>query len=102
MNFRVLSVADGESIAAALWYEDRQPGLADKFLAELHLALESIRGNPHGLPLLECYSGTHEVRRCLMHRFPFAVICVCRPEEIVVVAVAHTRRRPLYWLDRLG
>ena len=64
-------------------------------------AFESIRSHPLGLPLIEYYSGPHEVRRCLMHRFPDAVIFVCRPDEIVVVAVAHTRRRPLYWLNRL-
>ena len=54
-----------------------------------------------GLPVLEYYSGSHSVGRCLMDGFPYAVIYVCRPDEIVVVAVAHTRRRPLYWLDRL-
>lgn len=37
-----------------------------------------------------------------MHRFQYAVIYLCRPDESLVIAVAHTRRRPLYWLDRLA
>lgn len=32
-----------------------------------------------------------------MPRFPYAVVFVCRPDEVVVVAVAHMRREPLYW-----
>ncbi len=102
MNFRVLSAADAEAIAAALWYDDRQAGLADAFLAEMQAAFESIRSRPLSMSRLEYYAGTHEVRRCLMQRFPYAVIFLCRPDEVVVVAVAHTRRRPLYWLQRLG
>ena len=43
MIFRVLSVADGEAIAATIWYEDQQPGLADEFLVQMHQAYESIR-----------------------------------------------------------
>ena len=101
MIFRVLSVADGEAIAATIWYEDQQPGLADEFLVQMHQAYESIRRNPAGSPLLEYYAGPHEIRRCLMQRFRYAVIYLCRPDEIVIIAVAHTRRRPLYWLDRL-
>jgi hypothetical protein len=51
---------------------------------------------------MEQYSGPFDVRRILLERFPYAVIVLCRPEETVVVAVAHTRRRPLYWLERLN
>ena len=36
-----------------------------------------------------------------MHHFPYAVIYLCRPDETVVVAIAHTHRRPFYWVDRL-
>lgn len=102
MKFRVLSAANAEAIAAALWYDDRQVGLADAFLAEMQAAFESIRHAPQSMALLEYYAGKHEVRRCLMHRFPYAMIFVCRPDEVVIVAVAHTRRRPLYWLNRLS
>lgn len=78
MNFRVLSVAQGEAITTALWYDDRKPGLADDFLAKLQQAYGSICSNPLGLPLLENYAGSHEVRCCLLHQFPYAVIFVCR------------------------
>ncbi|MCA9065846.1 MAG: type II toxin-antitoxin system RelE/ParE family toxin, partial [Planctomycetaceae bacterium] len=77
------------------------PGLADDFFSELQAAFNHIRENPHGLPRLEEYSGEHDVRRCLTARFPYAVIFRIRHDEVVVIAVAHTHRRPLYWLSRL-
>lgn len=98
---RILSVAQMEAIDTALWYEERQPGLADTFINELSVAYERIRENALGLPALEYYSGKHNVRRYLMSRFPYLVIFAVMPDEIVVVAIAHTHRRPMYWLSRL-
>lgn len=96
-----MPVADGEAIAAAIWYEDRRSGLADDFVSEMRSAFDAIRENPRSAPQLEYYSGPHEIRRQMLHRFPYAVVYLCRPDEIVVVAVAHTRRRPLHWLHRV-
>jgi hypothetical protein len=36
-----------------------------------------------------------------VHRFPYAVLYRPDPDEIVVVAVMHQRRRPGYWLGRM-
>lgn len=102
MIFQTQSVAENEGNDAAAWYDDQQAGLGEDFLAQVQRSYATIRHNPIGFPRLEYYLGGLEVRRCLMHRFPYAVIYVCRPDEIVVVAIAHTRRKPLYWLDRLN
>jgi len=64
-------------------------------------AFDVIRENPRSAAQLEYYTGPHEIRRQMLHRFPYAVVYLCRPDEIVVVAVAHTRRRPLHWLHRV-
>ncbi len=102
MKFRVLPEAEGEAIAAAIWYDERQSSLGDEFLAAVHDALNMIRKSPESLSRMEQYSGPLDIRRILLRRFPFAVIVLCRPAETVVVAIAHTRRRPLYWLDRFN
>jgi plasmid stabilization system protein ParE len=102
VNFRVLPEADGDAIAAALWYEERQFGLADEFFTQMRCTYELIRHNPLGAPLLEYNLGSNEIRRRLLKHFPYAVIYACRPDEVVIVAVTHTRRRPLHWMDRLG
>jgi len=42
-----------------------------------------------------------EVRRALMSVFPYALIFLELKREIRVIAVAHTSRRPGYWIYRV-
>jgi len=42
------------------------------------------------------------IRKRPVHRFPYAVLYRVDPDEIVVVAVMHQRRRPDYWRSRIG
>ena len=42
-----------------------------------------------------------ELRRTLLHRFPYAVFYVERTNEIIVAAVLHTSRDPPLWRARL-
>lgn len=102
MNLSILQVAELEAAQAALWYDEQRMGLGDEFLDELHAAFERIRETPTLFPELEHYAGTHDVRRCRVKRFPYLAVFVNRPEELLIVAIAHVRRRPLYWLERLG
>ena len=101
MNIRLLPEAVDEAKEAALWYDHRQLGLGDEFLAELQSALAAIEEHSHGMPVLECYAGARDIRRHILRRFPYMVIFAYDAEECLVVAVAHTRRRPLYWRNRL-
>jgi toxin ParE1/3/4 len=102
LNLQVLSVAEVEAANAALWYEEQREGLGGEFLDELRHSLERIRTAPASFSPLEYYSGPHETRRCLFRRFPYLVVFVCRPDQVLVVAVSHVRQRPLYWLQRLA
>ncbi len=67
----------------------------------LELAIEEIKEAPLRKSRLEYYYGDLEVRRILLDDFPYAAIFVILPTELVLVAVAHTSREPLYWIDRL-
>jgi len=42
------------------------------------------------------------IRRALLPRFPYAVIFMDLGEHIRVLAVAHAKRRPGYWLGRVA
>jgi hypothetical protein len=37
----------------------------------------------------------------LIERFPYAVVYGIEDETIIVIAIAHTRRKPTYWVERL-
>lgn len=101
MTLRILPEADGEVIAAAEWYDARRIGLGEAFLGEIDQAYEAFRQQSWAGAALEYYAGTHVIRRVLLRRFPYAVIALVRDSETLVVAVAHTHRRPLYWTARL-
>lgn len=101
MILRVLSVAELEAADAAIWYDERQPGLGDDFFAELESAFARLRNSNERLAKLTEYRGPFDLRRFHLARFPYLLILQQRPEERVVLAVAHVRRRPLYWLNRL-
>jgi toxin ParE1/3/4 len=88
--------AVAEAQAAYDWYATRDPAAAEGFIAELDQAIEQIEMFPDA-------GGAHlsGTRRHVMRRFPFTVIY--REEETViqVVAVAHGRRKPGYWKQRV-
>ena len=56
---------------------------------------------PESFPRLLDVPEDLEIRRALLPRFPYALVFISTGVEIQVIAVAHTKRRPGYWLDRV-
>ena len=54
---------------------------------------------PDSFSKLECDPGPDQVRRCLLKRFPYMSVFLCRPDEVLVVAVCHVRS-PTFLLAR--
>ena len=90
-----------ELIEAAAWYETRQPGLAIRFLREIDQAQQAIQSRPKSFLQLANMAIDLEVRRALLPRFPYALVFLELQTEIRVLAVAHAKRHPDYWLNRL-
>jgi plasmid stabilization system protein ParE len=90
-----------ELIAAAERYEARRPGLGLDFVAEITRAVASIREHPEAWPCCKGLKTRVPVRKFVLQRFPFALPYLVHGETIVVLAVAHGRRRPGYWRARL-
>ena len=81
------------------WYEERQRGLGDAFFIEVERAAAVIESAPARWPT---WPGTPDelgIRRFLLSRFPYALAYASGPRP-VILAIAHLRRRPLYWLAR--
>ena len=81
--------------AAAVWYEDQQSGLGTRFLDELDLVFQRIAESPQQFPRLE-----GDVRRALLHRFPYGVYFFTESEAVKVLAVLHLHRQPDMWKSR--
>ena len=80
---------------AQAWYEARSVIAASAFLRELSLAIQRVREAPDRHAFAA--AGT---RRLLLDRFPFTIHYRVFKEAVIVVAVAHQKRRPGYWSTR--
>jgi hypothetical protein len=94
MNIRFLTVTQKEVDESVRWY-NKKASLGD-FLDELDRSVRLIKSHPFAATEIE-----PEIRRCLLHRLPFALIYGIDEETIVVIAVAHLHRRPRYWSNRI-
>jgi plasmid stabilization system protein ParE len=74
--------------------EDRRQGL--EFLDELDRVVRMIKSFPLAASEIE-----PEIRRSLLARFPYAIVYGIDDQTIVVIAVAHTHRKPRYWITRI-
>lgn len=87
--------AEEELEEAQKWYEERSFLAASAFLYEVSIAIRRLSEAPLRYP-----RGEHGTRRVSLERFPFTIFYRTRDEEIVIVAVAHQKRRPNYWATR--
>ena len=87
--------ADAEFAAQVEYYEDRQPGLGQRFYREVIGCLDWTANNPTGPRLRKRY------RRVNLKVFPFYLAYVVEGDLIWVLAVAHANRRPGYWMNRM-
>jgi toxin ParE2 len=74
------------------WDGQQSPGLGTEFLDEVDRALEAILRSPQTWPPF-----THQTRRFLLHRFPYAIVYHPKSDLIHIVAVMHLHRKPGYW-----
>lgn len=96
MNVVLDPEAKEEAREAARFYEDSRAGLGQQFAEALDDALAAIRERPK---LWRRIKG--RFRWYILPRFPYAVIYAIEAECIYIAAVAHTSRRPGYWLERV-
>lgn len=87
-----------ELAAARDWYERAEAGLGMELVLEVDRVLRSVADG--SLPTLP-HPEVAAARRVMVQRFPYWVIVQDRGDEVVLVAVAHMKRRPGYWRARL-
>ena len=95
-RLRIQSQAQEEINNAFEWYFERSPAAAEAFLTEVGTSLKQIVSSPQ---IYHPY--TKGTRRRVLARFPYSVIFLEMDDVILVVAVAHAKRRAGYWLGRI-
>ena len=101
MRLELHPEARAELRSAALWYDERRPGLGDEFIAEVSAALDRLGNAPESYA---AWPGTRArdplIRKTTVQRFPYMIAFEKHERHLLVLAVAHAKRRPLYCLTR--
>ena len=87
--------AASELDAQYSWYHARNPVAAHAFRAEIARGLDAILASPGRWPAYRL--GT---RRLVLRQFPVSIVYRFQDGDVVVLAVAHERRKPAYWTAR--
>ena len=88
--------AEKEFLEAITYYEERQENLGYDFSLEVHDAIQRALDFPEAWPKLR-----DEVRRSLVHRFPFGLLYSVEEDHIFLIAIMHLHKHPEYWSNRV-
>ncbi|PHS25278.1 MAG: hypothetical protein COA83_06215 [Methylophaga sp.] len=96
MNYSFHPAAEAEHLETIAYYESQRAGLGANYLAELERLMQDICQSPQRYPIKK----EPGIRHKAMNQFPFAILYQENSEMVQILAVAHHRRRPTYWLGR--
>ena len=96
MTFRFLLQAEAELLEAISYYSAIDPELGSRFeQAAAEAARKSAAHPERGAPR------SKSTRRWLVKGFPFGVVYRADGAGVLIVAVAHERKKPGYWAGRI-
>lgn len=96
MNYSFHPAAEAEFLESVGYYESRVKGLGGALIEEFEGLARLISESPKAWQItLE-----PEIRSAHLRRFPLSIIYRETPDSFQVLAVAHDRRRPQYWIGR--
>jgi toxin ParE1/3/4 len=85
-----------ELVGASAWYRERSEQARVRFRNAVFDAVERIATDPHAHVVL-----ASPYRSVRVRRFPYVLIYeILDDKRVLIVAVAHTSRRPGYWRRR--
>jgi plasmid stabilization system protein ParE len=95
MRIRFVDEARAEFLDGISYYERQQPKLGRRFKVEVEQTLIWLSRHEDVCPLRQ---GGY--RRLNLSVFPYYIPYIVRGSTLWVLAVAHARRRPEYWIKR--
>jgi len=83
------------------WYERQDTALGAEFVAAFWATVEAIDRGPALPRLLDTPAGPAIRRWHFGGSWPYSIVYMFDDNTIVFIAVAHDRRLPTWWIDRL-
>lgn len=96
MNYSFHPAAEAEFLESVGYYESKVSGLGGAFIMEFE-ALAALIGESPKAWRVELEP---DIRSVALQRFPLSIVYRETSDGFQVLAVAHHRRRPQYWLGR--
>ncbi len=88
--------ATSELEESADWYKERSRVAERGFLLAVESAIHKLEKDPKRFPRLDA---RHQ--SCSVETYPFQIIFRNDGRRIFIIAIAHAKRRPGYWRERL-
>ncbi len=79
------------AMAAAIYYEECQADLGEKFVSELEIAYRKIIEHPEYYGYI---SSQNEFRDIGLNKFPYVVVYQINGDEVIVIDVFNTSKNP--------
>ena len=98
MKVQLHPATASEHLDSVAFYESRLSGLGADYLAEFDTILVRVCNASISFPL----DTPPDIRIARLKRFPFNVLFRPGASMLLVLAVAHQRRRPRYWVGRIA
>lgn len=91
MTLKISQLAFLEIEDAKEFYNLQKPTLGDTFKNDVKKNIESIKKFPNLYPNI-----TNDLKRTVLHRFPYSIFYAITNDTILVLSVAHQHRKPFY------
>jgi plasmid stabilization system protein ParE len=95
VTIRFVEEAQREFLDAISHYEKARAGFGRRFKEEVDRSILWVTDHPE---LCRLRPGSY--RRINLRVFPYYIPYVVRGQVLWVLAIAHGRRKPLYWISR--
>jgi plasmid stabilization system protein ParE len=93
---RFLPLAEAELLEAVAFYSQAGTGTGVRFQQAVETVVTKVILNPDSAA-----PGLKGTRRRIVAGFPYNVVYRANDVELLIVAIAHHRRRPGYWANRI-
>lgn len=91
MILEISELAFFEIEDAKEFYNLQKPTLGDTFKNDIKKSIEHIKEFPYLYPNI-----TDNLKRCVLHRFPYSIFYSIIDNTILILSVAHQHRKPFY------
>jgi hypothetical protein len=81
--------------------EADRPGRGVDLEEAVRRVIRRIQLLPQSAPQWPRIEAAFEIRRAKVKHHPYLVVYAILPDQLVVLAIAHTSKRPGYWRERV-